>query len=84
MKDPKNMTTDELIELADKIKRGMTTNFLEDAVKIRKADKMINKKIITKRESIMIADSVKSGMSLDVLNDLRELKTARFKLLKAV
>ena len=37
MKDPKNMTTDELIELADKIKRGMTTNFLRDAAKIRKS-----------------------------------------------
>ena len=78
MKDPKNMTTDELIELADKIKRGMTIRVMRDL------DKLINKKTITKRESIMIADSVKSGMSLDVLNDLRELKTARSKLLKAV
>ena len=37
MKDPKNMTMDELIELADKIKRGMTIKFLEDAAKIRKS-----------------------------------------------
>ena len=36
MKDPKIMTTDELIELADKIKRGMTIKFLEDAARIRK------------------------------------------------
>ena len=37
MKDPKNMTMDELIEFADKIKRGMTVKFLEDAAKIRKS-----------------------------------------------
>lgn len=29
MKDPKNMTTDELIELADEIKRGMSTEWLK-------------------------------------------------------
>ena len=37
MKNPKNMTMDELIELADKIKRRMTTKFLEDAARIRKS-----------------------------------------------
>ena len=37
MKDPKRMTTEELIELADEIKRGMTDKFLEDTAKIRKA-----------------------------------------------
>lgn len=36
MKNPKNMTTDELIALADKIKRGMTERLLEDIAKIRK------------------------------------------------
>ena len=29
MKDPKNMTTDELIDLADKIKSGMTDEWLK-------------------------------------------------------
>ena len=31
------MTTEELIELADEIKRGITEKFLEDAAKIRKS-----------------------------------------------
>lgn len=37
MKNPKNMTTEELIELADEIKKGITEKFLEDAAKIRKS-----------------------------------------------
>ena len=37
MKDPKKMTANELIELADEIKRGMTEKFLEDIAKIRKS-----------------------------------------------
>lgn len=37
MKNPKNMSTEELIELADEIKRGMTEKFLEDVAKIRKS-----------------------------------------------
>ena len=36
MKDPKNMTTDELIELADKIKRGMTIRVMRDLDKLSK------------------------------------------------
>ena len=36
MKDPKDMTTEELIELADEIKRGMTKKFLEDLDEIEK------------------------------------------------
>lgn len=31
------MTTEELIELADEIKKGITEKFLEDAAKIRKS-----------------------------------------------
>ena len=37
MKNPKNMTTEELIELADEIKRGMTEKLLGDLAKIRRA-----------------------------------------------
>lgn len=84
MKDPKKMTTDELIELADEIKRGMTTRVMEDLAKIKNADKMINKRYITKSEAVMIADAVKSGMSINVLKDLEELKSARSKVLMAV
>ena len=29
MKNPKNMTTDELIDLADEMKSGMTTSWIE-------------------------------------------------------
>ncbi len=36
MKDPKKMTTDELIELADEIKRGMTTKVMADLDELRK------------------------------------------------
>ncbi len=86
MKNPENMTTDELIELADKIKRGMTTKFLNDlriSKKVsEKVNGMKNKSTITKKEAIMIADWVKSGISIEVLNDLRELKSARLKPLK--
>ncbi|MBI2542350.1 hypothetical protein HYV80_06590 [Candidatus Woesearchaeota archaeon] len=35
MKDPKNMTTDELIELADEIKRGMTDEWLKRRERIK-------------------------------------------------
>ena len=77
------MTTDELIELADEIKRGMTREFLKDIENIRKADKLVKKKIITKREAVMIADRVKSGMSIKVMKDLEELKRARSKVLMA-
>ena len=34
MKNPKNMTTEELIELADEIKRGMTTRVMRDLDKL--------------------------------------------------
>ena len=34
MKDPKDMTTNELIELADEIKRGMTTKVMNDLDKL--------------------------------------------------
>lgn len=37
MKNPKNMTTEELIELADEIKRGMTKKFLEDLDELEKS-----------------------------------------------
>lgn len=37
MKEPKNMTTEELIELADEIKRGMTKKFLKDLDEIEKS-----------------------------------------------
>lgn len=37
MKDPKTMSKAELIELADKIKKGMTKKFLEDLDEIEKA-----------------------------------------------
>ena len=37
MKDPRQMTTDELIDLADEIKKGMTLKLFADIDKIRKA-----------------------------------------------
>ena len=37
MKDPKNMTTEELIEFADEIKRGMTKNLLKDLDEIERS-----------------------------------------------
>ena len=37
MKDPKKMTTEELIELADEIKRGMTTKVMKDLDKLEKS-----------------------------------------------
>lgn len=76
MKDPRNMTTEELIELADKIKKGMTKRFLRDAKIIRK---IRGKKNISKREAIIIADKVKSGMSIRVLKDLEEIKEHKSK-----
>ena len=83
MKNPKNMTTDELIELADEIKRGMTERVMIDIKNFEKVDKMKSKKAITKKEAVMIADRIKSGMSVKVMNDLEELKKARFKVLMA-
>ena len=83
MKDPKKMTTKELIELADEIKRGMTKEFFKDIEKFKKADKLIAKKSISKDEAIMIADRVKSGMSVKVMNDLKALENARSKVLMA-
>lgn len=71
------------IKLADEIKRGMTKKLLKDMDTLRKADKMITKKTISKKEAIMIADTVKSGMSLKVMKDLDELKNARSKVLMA-
>ena len=35
MKDPKKMTTEELIELADKIKSGMTDEWIKRREKIK-------------------------------------------------
>lgn len=83
MKNPKNMTTEELIELADEIKKGMTDEFLKSIKKFEKVEKMKTKKVISKKEAIMIADRVKSGMSIKVFNDLKELKKARSKVLMA-
>ncbi len=83
MKMHKNMTTEELVELADETKRGVTKKFLENIKALEKADKLIGKKSITKNEAIMIADRIKSGMSIKVLNDLKELKHARSKVLTA-
>lgn len=37
MKDPRKMTTEELIELADEIKRGMTTRVMEDLDKLERS-----------------------------------------------
>ena len=37
MKDPRKMTTDELIELADRMKKGMTLKMFSDIDKIRMA-----------------------------------------------
>jgi len=81
MKNPKNMTTEELIELADEIKRGMTKRFFKDIGVFKKVDKLKTKKKISKNEAIRIADRVKSGMSIHVLNDIEELKNSRSKVL---
>ena len=83
MKDPKKMTTDELIDLADEIKRGMGKEFLRDIQNIKKADKLIMKKTISKKEAILIADRIKGGMSIKVMNDLKELEHAKSKVLMA-
>lgn len=37
MKNPKNMTTEELIELADEVKRDMTTRVMADLDKLEKS-----------------------------------------------
>ena len=74
MKDPKKMTTEELIALADEIKKGMTKEFLRDIQNIKKADKLIMKKTISKKEAILIADRIKGGMSIKVMNDLTGVK----------
>ena len=37
MKNPKKMTTKELIELADEIKRGMTTRVMRDLDKLERS-----------------------------------------------
>jgi hypothetical protein len=37
MKDPRKMTMQELIDLADEIKKGMTKKFLADAKKLEKS-----------------------------------------------
>jgi len=41
MKDPKNMTTEELIELADEIKRGMTTEWIKRRHAIKQESKSL-------------------------------------------
>ena len=41
MKHPKNMTTEELIELADEIKKGMGTVLLEDYKKLKESFKSV-------------------------------------------
>ncbi|MBI2659038.1 hypothetical protein HYX05_02985 [Candidatus Woesearchaeota archaeon] len=69
------------IKLADEIKRGMTKKFFKEIKNIRKVDRLITKKAISKKEAIMIADKVKSGMSIKVMEDLEELKRARSKVL---
>ena len=81
MKHPKNMTTKELIEIADEIKKGMTKRVMSDIKNFEKVDKMKSKKTITKKEAVMIADAVKSGMSIKVMNDLKELENASSKVL---
>lgn len=72
------------IKLADEIKRGMAKKFLRDMKHLKKADKLLAKKRISKDEAMVIADRVKSGMSIKVLKDLEELKRARSKVLMAV
>ena len=37
MKNPKNMTTEELIELADEINRGITTRVMEDLDRLERS-----------------------------------------------
>ena len=41
MKDPKKMTTKELIELADEIKRGMGNILLEDYKRLKQSFKSV-------------------------------------------
>ena len=77
------MTTEELIVLADEIKKGMTKEFLRDIQNMKKADKLIMKKTISKKEAILIADRIKGGMSIKVMNDLKELEHAKSKVLMA-
>ena len=77
------MTTEELIKLADEMKKGMTKKFFKDIEMFKKVDKLKRKKRISKNEAIMIADRIKSGMSIKVMKDLEELKNARSKVLMA-
>lgn len=83
MKNPKDITTEELIGLTDEIKRGMSKKFLKEIETFKKVDKMTAKKTISKKEAIMIADRVKSGMSIKVMSDLENLKNDRSKVLMA-
>jgi len=41
MKNPKNMTTEELIALADEIKKGMGNALLEDYKKLKESFKSV-------------------------------------------
>ena len=41
MKDPKKMSTKELIELADEIKKGMGNTLLEDYKKLKESFKSV-------------------------------------------
>lgn len=43
MKHPKKMTTEELIELADEIKRGMGYALLEEYKKLKKSMPLLEK-----------------------------------------
>lgn len=44
MKNPKNMTTDELIELADEIKRGMSMKVMRDLDKLERSRSRLAKR----------------------------------------
>ena len=83
MNHPKDVTPEEVIELVSNIKRGMTKDFLKDIKELRKVDKVLTKKTISKREAVIIADKVKSGMSIKVMKDLEQLEKARSKVLMA-
>ncbi|MCH8004454.1 MAG: hypothetical protein IH934_07550 [Nanoarchaeota archaeon] len=41
MKNPKDMTTEELIELADEMKRGMTTEWIKRRQAIKQESKLL-------------------------------------------
>lgn len=44
MKKPENMTTEELIELADEIKRGMTERVMRDLDKLERSRSRLAKR----------------------------------------